>query len=307
MKPISVILFFLVAIAIGSSGCKPKEIPSSVPDQAAKPATLQIAGRVFIVTKGSQNIVLGDVKVSVLDEPELWACLNTNAVKWTNTLAAEQAKVDLATTNYDALYKADFDKLNTAKKYHDNVLQTASPGSPEYEQSSDWSVKLQGQIDDLNEKKKMSDTASDLKKAIREREVEWNFINWPEITYLVANGCDCENHQTTTTDNEGRFKFNIPSTSSNVVLFAKAERQVGDQKEQYLWLLVIGTPVGGANGFGERSNLEWLPVQYLHDQPVEINLSNDNMSAQGLWHFLEDTNIVEYMIDYESKVETSND
>jgi hypothetical protein len=302
----TVATYFLFALAIVLSGCKPKEKESATLNKVAPPEEKLIAGQIFIVTKGGENIPLGDVEVALFDQQQMWTCFDSHALKWSNSLAEAQAKVDQATTNYDALYKDDITKFTTAKKYHDNIMQTAATGTPEWAQAFEWSTKLEKKIADLNEKKKLSDVGKQLRDAIFERDFQWNYINWPAIINLLAS--DLTTIQTTTTDAEGRFKLTVPPSSPNVVLFAKAEREVGDEKENYWWLVVVGTPVGS-----EATNLLWTmkkspfwcPSVDLKDKVTEVILSNDNKSKGGVWYYLEDTNAANFIGDIGVKVEVA--
>ncbi len=300
VKNLCLILLFALVIA----GCRQKEKEPVISNKVVQSEEMQITGQIFIVTKEGENVVLGDVEVALFDQRQMWTCVNSNALQWSNSLAAAQAKVDQATTNYDALYKDDMGKFIAAKKYHDNTMVTVSTGTPEWEQAFEWSMKLEKKINNLIELKNSSDAGKELVHAVWERDFQWDYINWPRIVYLLAAGCDSDNRQITTTDSEGHFKFVIPASSPNVVLFAKAERQVGDEKEKYLWLVVVGTPVGneGTNLLwsvkGMENSPSWYPNVDLKGKTTEVILSNNNKSDYGIWRYLENTNIANYMLNY---------
>jgi hypothetical protein len=146
-----------------------------------------------------------------------------------------------------------------------------------------------------------------LDHAVWERDFQWNYINWPSIVNLLAAGCDTDNRQITTTDSEGHFKFVVPASSPNVVVFAKAERQVGDEKEKYLWLYPVSTPAGNepTNVLWEsklvtktQNGIFWYPNVGLKGKSTEVILSNNNKSDYGIWRYLENTNIANYMLNY---------
>jgi hypothetical protein len=233
-------LLFLIAFVITGCGHKEQNNAALVnSERQEKQEQREIDGQIFVVTKGDETIRLCDVEVALFDLQQMWTCINSNALQWSNTLAEAQAKVDEAKLKFDALYKDDIDKFTTAKKYHDNIMQNASAGSPEWEQAFEWSTKLEGKINDLVELKNSSDEKTKLNHAIWERTFQWDYINSPKVVSLLAVGCDTDNRQTTTTDSDGRFKFIIPATSPDVVIYAKAERQVGDEKEKYLWIYPV--------------------------------------------------------------------
>jgi len=281
------------------AGCRQKE------KEQVQPEDMQITGQIFIVTKGGENVVLGDVEVALFDQRRMWNRVNSQALQWSNSLAEAQAKVDQATTNYDALYKDDLDKLTTAKKYHDDIMQTAATGTTEWEQAFDWSTKLDRKIDDLNQLKKSSDAEKELVNAVRERDIQSDYINWPSAESFDLNMA------TTTTDSEGRFKFVVPPSSPNVVVFAKAERLVGDEKEKYLWLVVVRTPAGNEDtnflwGGGKIVNApSWYPNVDLKGKTTEVILSNNNKSIYGIYQYLENTNVASYIL--KQSIEADND
>lgn len=297
MKNLCLILLFAFVVA----GCGQKEQGTS--NKVVQPEDMQIAGQIFIVTKGGENVVLGDVEVALFDQRQMWNRVNHKALQWSNSLAEAQAKVDQATTNYDALYKDDIDKFTTAKKYHDNIMQTAATGTPEWEQASEWSMKLEDKIFSLNELKDLSDAEKELVSAVRERDSQWDFINWPSAESFDLSMA------TTRTDSEGRFKFVVTPSSPNVVVFAKAERQVGDEKEKYWWLVVVGTPAGNEDtnlswSVGKIVNApSWYPNVNLKDKTTQVILSNNNKSDFGIYDYLENTNVVKYMLYYGAVVD----
>jgi hypothetical protein len=308
-------LCLLLLCAFVVAGCRQKEKEQGISNKVVQPEEMQITGQIFIVTKEAKNVVLGDVEVALFDQRQMWTCMNSNALQWSNSLAEAQAKVDQATTNYDALYKDDIDKFTAAKKYHDKIVEAVSTVKPEeWDQAYAWSKKLEKEINNLVELKNSSDVGKKLHDAVWERAYLWDTINWPSIINLLTSGCDTPNRQITTTDSEGHFKFVVPASSPNLVLFAKAERQAGDEKEKYLWLYPVGTPAGneGTNNLWElkmvaesRNGIFWFPKAELKGKTTEVILSNDNKSDFGVWNYLENTNIANYMLNYGVEVDVA--
>ena len=261
-------------------------------------------GKIFITTKEGQNIVLGDVTVALFDQQQLRKCFASHAIQWSNSLAAEQTKVDEAWKNYNALYKEDLDKFTAADHQYGHVMQTVHTGTPEWQQAFEGWYKAEKKIKELNELKQSSSAAQQWRDAVHIRDFTWDFFNWPSYVNLLANGCDTAENKTTTTDNEGRFRFSIPASSQNVVLFAKAEREVGKMKEKYLWLCTVGTPAGiqGTNNLRDLESyarggagLSWFPDVQLKDKSNEVILSNHNLANAGVLYYMEDTNVANYM------------
>ncbi|MGD0207353.1 MAG: hypothetical protein ABSC89_07095 [Verrucomicrobiota bacterium] len=69
----------------------------------------------------------------------------------------------------------------------------------------------------------------------------------------------------------------------------------------------MGTPAGneGTNNLWElkmvtesQNGIFWFPKAELKGKTTEVILSNDNKSDFGVWHYLENTNIANYMLNY---------
>ena len=262
------------------AGCKPKEKEQVIANNVAEPEQVLITGQIFIVTKGGENVVLGDVKVALLDADETGTYFNSKALEWSNALTAAQAKVDQATTDYDALYKDDLAKFAAARKYHENVMATANldsyNGRSDYEQASDWTKKVEGEIRDLQNLKKSSAEKKLLGDALNEQADLWDEINWPSADHFSPR------IQITTTDSEGRFKFVVPESSANLnlMLFAKAERQLTDDEKEN-WSRMVNATLNGR----KTAELYWwmVNVNLNGRKTAEFILSNDNKSCCGVW------------------------
>jgi len=290
MKYFRLALFLTFAVA----GCKPKEKEQVIANKVVESEQALITGQIFIVTKGRANVVLGDEKIALLDAHETRTYFNSKALEWSNTLAIAQAKVDeatakvdLATTNLNALYKNDLEKYASAKKYHENKMVTVPTGTPEWDDAFEWSRKLERQIRDLVELKKSSGAQKQVLDArkrwdavVKEQAGLWDEINWPSA------GDFWPRIEITTTDSDGRFKFVVPKSSanSNMILFAKAERQVADEKENYWWMVNV--------------NLNGRKTE-------EFVLSNDNKDTAGVWGWFDERSVKEYMVEYITKMEAA--
>ena len=277
IKPKTAAAFLIVALAIDLSGCKPKEKEQVIANNVVESEQALITGQIFIVTKGRDNVVLGDEKVALLDATETRTYFNSKFLEWSNKLVAAQAEVDQATTNYDALYKADLDKFAAAKKYHENIMQTVPTDSQAWNDAFDWDQKVETQISDMLKLKHSSDARKQLDDAAEKQANLWDEINWPSPDYFESS------IDTTTTDSEGRFKFVVPKSrvDLDMTLFSKAERLVGDEKENYWWMVNV-------NLNGKKT--------------AEYILSNDNKDSSGAWGWLNDAP-KKWMIDYQVKME----
>ena len=270
--------FLIVALAIDLSGCRPKEQEQVIANKIVASEQALITGQIFIVTKGRENVVLGDEKVALLDAKETRTYFNSKALEWSNTLAIAQAKVDQAATSYDALYKDELAKFATAKKYHNNIMQTVPTDSQEWRDAFEWSQKVRGSIRDLHKLKKSSAEKKQFDDAVEVQSRLWNEINWPSADHFWPR------IGVTTTDSEGRFKFVVTKSyaDSSMMLFAKAERQIGDEKENYWWMVNV-------NLNGRKTD--------------EFILSNDNKDSIGVSYYFDEKSMQDYMDHYITKME----
>ena len=257
------ILGVLSGLAI--DGCKPKE--QVIANKVVESEQALITGQIFIVTKGRANVVLGDEKIALLDAHETRTYFNSKALEWSNTLAAAQLKVDQAARIYDALYKDYLEKLDAAKKY--------------YERQNDFesSRTVSGEIRDLHKEKKSSTEKQQFDNALAAQARLWDEINWPSADHFWPS------LDIATTDSEGRFKFVVPKSRANLnmMLFAKAARQVGDEKENYWWMVNV--------------NLNGRKTE-------EFVLSNDNKDSSGVWRWFDDRSVITAEnFDYESPMQ----
>jgi hypothetical protein len=269
MKTTWLILGVLASLVV--SGCKPQE--QVIANKVVDSDQALITGQIFIVTKGRENVVLGDEKVALLDTHEARTYFNSKAVEWSNELAAAQEKVDQASKNYDAIYKDELTKLADDKKHQEDLMQTVPAGSQEWSDAFERSQLVQGEIRDLHTGKNTSDEKKQFDDALEAQSRLWDEINWPSPEYFEPSIA------TTTTDSEGRFKFVVPKSSADadMTILAKSERETADENEKYWWTVNVDL-----NG---RKTYEFI-------------LSNDNKDSSGVWGWIDDKAIQDYMVNY---------
>jgi hypothetical protein len=129
------------------------------------------------------------------------------------------------------------------------------------------SQKVAGEIRDLHKEKKSSAEKKLFDDALEAQARLWDEINWPSADHFWPR------LDIATTDSEGRFKFVVPKSQANLnlMLFAKAERQVGDEKENYWWMVNV--------------NLNGRKTE-------DFVLSNDNKDSSGVWGWFDDRPVV---------------
>ncbi len=285
------VLALLLSFAFAITGCKKSDPGQVISDKVVQPEQALITGQMFVVTKARQNVVLGDEKLALVDSKKTLRWFKKNATEWSNTLATAEASVEAAQrrvsqskAKVDGLFKDKLDKLLKTKKWHDDRMISVSASSPEWEESFHWSRKLDDQIQTLEDARKSSDAQKQLETdqeqlaaQIKEQARAFELINWPTAEHFwdsqVAEAI---------TDSQGRFKFLVPAGSSNLMIVAKAERQLLTDKEQYWWL--VDVDVSG--------------------KTTEVVLSNHNKHNCGVW-FFEDKPLQEYMMAYNAKVDSA--
>ena len=232
-----------------------------------------ITGQIFIVTKGHANVMLGDVKVALLDAHATRSYFNSNAVAWSKALASAQSKVDQAAGKYDALYKDQLAKLAYDNKKQDDIMGTVTTSPQAWHNAFAMSRQTERYIRDLHEREKSSAEKKQFDDALETQARLWDEINWPSAGYFWPS------LETTTTDSEGRFKLEVPKSSvgANMTLMAKAEREVGDGKEKYWWAVNVNL-----NG----------------NKTEDFILSNHNKDSSGVWGWLDDKAMQDWMIGY---------
>jgi TPR repeat protein len=266
-------LYCILVTAILVIGCKPKET-HVIADKVVESDQVLISGQMFIVTESRANVVFGDVKIGLVDRDTIIKYFRSHAIAWSNELIEAQSKVDLAITKYDGLNWQNITRLASAKKYFWERYERLKTEKLDAEknQAFDHYLAASVKLADLFKAKQASEVASGLKEALLKQSLHYDRINWPSAEEPPAIW-------QAVTDSEGRFKFLVPASSTNLMLLAKADRQIGDKKEHYWWLTEVS----------------------LRGKTTEVILSNDNLDHCGVWYFLPKP-IQEYMISYESKL-----
>jgi hypothetical protein len=275
---LAVVIAVMVIVAVAIFNLPKKE--QVIANKVVEPEQSLITGQIFIVTKGRENVVLGDEKVALLSAQEARVYFNSKALDWSNALAIAQITVDQATANYDALYKDELAKLDADNKNQENIIQTVPTTSQEWDDAFARSKVVEGEIRDLHKLKKSAAEKNQLDDAISAQADLWDKINWPSADYFEPSIA------TTTTDSEGRFKFIIPKSTAdaNMMLLAKAERELGVEKEKYWWTVNV-------NLNGHKTD--------------DFILSNDNKDDRGVWGWFDDKPTQDYMINYTVKMDAA--
>jgi len=257
-----------------------------------------ITGKIFIVTKGRQNVTLGDEKIALLDGRAFRQLYLSNSAAWSNALILAQANVLQAEANYDALYRDDLERLREARKQMgqlddltlDNVEKKVALMDSEYElqdqvaasRGQSYAQRAHARQIHLQEDSRFfADAADKLDKCLKIRSdiralherreqsgarknldaaLEAEHSLWETINWPSPDDFS-PSIEIATSDNDGRFSFHIPKryVGCDLKLLAKADRLVGEERERYWWIARLD-PTG---------------------KPLDVLLSNDNTDDSG--------------------------
>jgi len=252
---------FVLPLSIFLAGCKPAEKPPEKVVVVDSPSQITITGQMFIVTKGRENVVLGDETVSVIGRDDLSQYCNSRAEEWKSNVLVLQSNIDADLAAYNSMDESNINKLAQALKYWSDMEKNQVAGSDEYENSSAWESKVRDNLQQALDAKNVSDVKLRLDQELSQRETQWEEILHPAGKYIYS----CIGQETT--DSEGRFKFTIDHkyADTHVCLLAQAERDVPDGTEKYWWL---------------------VDVDLVGKDSVDVILSNDNEDRFGM-NFIE--------------------
>lgn len=109
---LGILLFSIIIV-----GCKKETKP--IPVQVVQPVQLTLNGQMFIVTKGRENIVLGDETVVLLDKSIMKQYCDSKAEEWKSNLLVLQSNIEAETMEYRALNKSNIiDYQSISSKFH---------------------------------------------------------------------------------------------------------------------------------------------------------------------------------------------
>jgi hypothetical protein len=179
----------------------------------------RLSGQIFIVTRGAESIKLGLVDVRLIEKQQ--------AVDF---LKKKQPEIDAQMLTLSS----QFAKLAEKSQSDYTALQTS-----------------------LSESQSTEEKATIAKAMIRNtdalKETLAAFKSLPsEAMYFEMFSPDTL--QKTTTDADGKFQFTYPSNRS-FIIFAKAKRMVGDETENYYWLVNIPSDAGDSRILLSNNNL----------------------------------------------------
>ena len=227
-------------------GCKRK---IEQPEQAKPTCTLE--GQIFIRTKGAETIKLSVVDVAIYDEKTVAQHVGKLRKQ------AEPLLADLL--ELEKKPKEEFRRILQAKESARIAYQASQASPPSVESKLAW----------LNAQIKESEAAISISDSIQAKR---NFLN-SGLYYFESLAGPLE---TTKTDAEGKFSFQVPSGSYVVVAVSK--RTVGKKSEYYHWMVKA------------RANAN-----------TKVMLANDNLTTSGspesmVATFGDEENVQEVMI-----------
>ena len=230
-----------------------------------------LAGQVFIVTQGAENIKLGDVEILLIEKSQV-----------TNFLQAKQSVIQFQLeTN-----KVDIESINNGRVPDVLLTDTAyAQAKSDFDNLQKQEDAIMGQ-NDSNSDGALDEATSiieEMKSALGRMEsaksaVKANLENYPSPSDYFADFSPSV-IQKSTTDSDGKFAFIYPRIKS-FTLFATAQRQILDKTEIYYWLVDAPSGVKDAKILLSNNNLVYSdPDSYFIIKPIDpasVEAETDN-------------------------------
>lgn len=236
--PIDVVAALIATVlSVAVSGCKKSDQAQEkqiiIENSVVEPQQAIITGQIFIVTKGRDNIPIGDEAVYVVNLDELQGYYNNSSTNWETTLLADVSKIVDGASNYLALDRSNLDVLIAARAQWKQVEESPETSADDYTTASEWDTKIYSEILDIYTSKypvkltldSMAEDASNY----------WEDIIYPGKSYPQGT------IESATTDATGRFTIKIPESEivQHMYLVAAADRETPDGVEKYSWLVSV--------------------------------------------------------------------
>lgn len=261
-------------------GCKKAETSGSQDEKSEnepiKSPGIVISGEIFIVTKGRENIPIGDERIVLLDADKVSNYYGSKAQAWQRDLEVSQNNIQSEIAIYKSLNQSNIDQLITAGKYWNNVMHSSDIGSDDYQNASLWKQKIDLEIEAAYEQNHASSIKQKLDEDIYNASNYWDQIAYPD-SFSFPSYCEIAS---TTSDSEGHFKFSIDQSKirTDMCLVAKATRETPDGLEKYWW--------------AESVN------QYDENKQYILSNNNSDDYTGAIYKFFQDTNVVDWGIRY---------
>jgi hypothetical protein len=171
----------------------------------------EVAGQVFIVTNGGQNIRLGLVEVRAIPESEI------------KPFVAQKLKA--AELQRPALEEA----VTEARRHYEQAKANVRAAANDY-MDADFGERMSA----LSTRFSREDTARDKLTTLNDAEGKLGFISAPEFFFTgLPQGV-----ASARTDADGKFTLTVPR-SGKYALAARAQREVFGSTEFYYWLVWV--------------------------------------------------------------------
>jgi hypothetical protein len=227
MKTCPVIALVAIAGTLGLAGCKPH------------PTTL--AGQVFIVTQGGDNVKLGDIEILLVEKSQVRSFLQKKEPIIESEIASKKQELAVAREDDNKRFAAH--KAEEAKYEHSQYSLEA------------W-----------NEKTRVFQLWSAAYARLGAAEKTLQYVESAE-NYLM--GFSPVITQKTTSDADGRFSFVYPRDKA-LTIYASAQRSLLNGTEKYYWLVDAPTNAEMVQVFLSNNNLVFVdPDGYFKLKPKQ--------------------------------------
>ena len=209
------------------------------------PPQYEVAGEIFIATKGGVSMKLGAVNVSLFPRDFIDGWLKERILEQATTLARIQRDLEPANKEMEEAFNAE---MAAEQKYQEaQSAATVARGTDEVLKQAREAYRLHEICEAAKQTYSTKQAVVTAILALQAAAIsgESFFVGLP--TPSMA----------TTTNSEGRFRFTV-DRATNFVIAARAERVVADKTEHYYWMLPVPRPAG---------------------DHLELMLSNGNLSS----------------------------
>lgn len=220
---------------------------------SCRPAPVSLNGQVFIVTKGGTNFKLGLVDVKIFQRRELEEVLDL----FQKEIVAKKKEVafNLEAANEEmARIRADLEIASSQLREAeiDSMINGGRAAKQRVERAKERIELINSEAEPIRER---------AVKMIQIAELAGAGAIFGRLPIPITQS---------RTDADGKFTISLPG-ARDLILGATATRMVGDEKEEYYWLVILPEP-----------KADLLPVLLSNHNLLE-NMSEDAAINMALW------------------------
>ncbi|NBV24525.1 MAG: hypothetical protein EBS05_21725 [Proteobacteria bacterium] len=229
--------------ALTAAPQKPGPVAAPTPVPPPVPASRELAGTVFVATRGGANVMLGSVNVYALDWDKANAAIKSSKESCLKLMQERVAEAGAA--NDEA--KAALKEWDAASAAFDNAQRATANASPTAQAVAVGPFKTRMQQARLKAEQAREKSGSALARATQ-------FENWSKTGEMAFHTPPDDYLSKGVTDSKGAYQLQIPA-DRQVVLVAHSRRLAAGKEERYTWCVTVAP---GEKGPVHLSNANWM-------------------------------------------------